>query len=517
MGKNTGVVSLVLAGAMLTGCLTPVFADETQGGSDLEPVTLEWYVAEDSQSGNEEVFAALNEYLQEKINTTINFHFVSISEYASKVGTILMSGQDVDIVNCNSELPYTDYVKKDSFIPMDDLLEEYAPKTKELIPENLWSAMKVDGKIYGVPSYKDSVQMYSVMVNQTLADDLGIDLSDVTIHNYQDMVPIMEEAWTLRNEKHPEYKLSDTEYVPLTRTCPSLEQWAQYETINGLAVVNVPGVEDYEGKGAGELVFNKYDTQEFREMCETTAHFVTEGIIHSDTWYWDPDRIYSADPYAYLVDDIGSGYVTVSEHLFSDNFVTTMLPFDAKIASTNYLQAAVNCISSTSKNPERAMMALEIINTDPYFATTIRFGTEGKYWNATDEENVISFEGTLNEDPAARSNYYWYGAQFGSLVFSKVPSGYPNNFTELIQEANESAISDTNLGFIFDPTPVTNEIAACNAVIDEYETNLIFGFIPESEVDANIDEFLQKLNDSGAEKIVAEAQSQLDAWRAENK
>ena len=162
-------------------------------------------------------------------------------------------------------------------------------------------------------------------------------------------------------------------------------------------------------------------------------------------------------------------------------------------------------------------MALEIINTDPYFATTIRFGTEGKYWNATDEENVISFEGTLNEDPAARSNYYWYGAQFGSLVFSKVPSGYPNNFTELIQEANESAISDTNLGFIFDPTPVTNEIAACNAVIDEYETNLIFGFIPESEVDANIDEFLQKLNDSGAEKIVAEAQSQLDAWRAENK
>ena len=213
MGKNTGVVSLVLAGAMLTGCLTPVFADETQGGSDLEPVTLEWYVAEDSQSGNDEVFAALNEYLQEKINTTINFHFVSISEYASKVGTILMSGQDVDIVNCNSELPYTDYVKKDSFIPMDDLLEEYAPKTKELIPENLWSAMKVDGKIYGVPSYKDSVQMYSVMVNQTLADDLGIDLSDVTIHNYQDMVPIMEEAWTLRNEKHPEYNDIPVDWV----------------------------------------------------------------------------------------------------------------------------------------------------------------------------------------------------------------------------------------------------------------------------------------------------------------
>ncbi len=167
----------------------------------------------------------------------------------------------------------------------------------------------------------------------------------------------------------------------------------------------------------------------------------------------------------------------------------------------------MECVSVTSKNPERALMVLELINTDPYVATTLRFGIEGTHWNQSEEENVLSFEGTKNADPSNRGHYYWYGAQFGSLVYSKVPAGYPSNFTSLIKAANESAISDTNLGFIFDPTNVTNEIAACSAVIDEFVTPLKWGWIAEDEVDAQIDAFIEKLNASGAEKIVAEAQA----------
>ena len=64
---------------------------------------------------------------------------------------------------------------------------------------------------------------------------------------------------------------------------------------------------------------------------------------------------------------------------------------------------------------------------------------------------------------------------------------------------------------------MTNEIAACSAVIDEFVTPLKWGWIAEDEVDAQIDAFIEKLNASGAEKIVAEAQAQLDAWRAANK
>ena len=182
------ILSLVCAFMLLVGCGAALAE-----GQKLEPVTLEWYVAEDSQPDNAAVFDTLNAYFQEKINTTVNFHFIPYSEYADKVGTILMSGQDVDIVNANGAVGYVDYVNKDSFVAIEDLLKDYAPNTYALIPEGLWDAMKINGHIYGIPSYKDSVQMYSVMINKTMADDCGIELPE-TVKDYRDMVPILREA-----------------------------------------------------------------------------------------------------------------------------------------------------------------------------------------------------------------------------------------------------------------------------------------------------------------------------------
>lgn len=508
MRKLSRLVSLVLVLIMLLGMNAVSLAADA---STLEHVTLEWYVTEEQKPDNQAVFDAINAYLKEKINTTVNFHFIASSEYYQKVSTILMSGQEVDIVNANSNLNYVDYVKNGAFLPIEDLIEEYAPNTYAMIPEDFWNAMYIDGHMYGIPSYKDSCQMFCVMVNETLATALGMDFSDMTIKNYQDMVPILYEAYEKRNELFPE-----DAHLPITRTFPDIDRWAQYETINGLAVVNVPGIEDYEGMGAGEIVFNKYVTKEYRELCKTMAKLVTDGIVPFDLFNFDSSRVYDKAG-KYLVSDIGSGYVTVAKNQSSKDWDTMMIPFADRIVTTNYLHNAVECVSATSKNPERALMVLDLINTDNFVATALRFGIEGTHWNMSDEQGVLDFTGTKNEDAANRGHYYWYGAQFGAIVHSYVPAGYPANFTELILNANASAISDTNLGFIFDPTPVKNEISACNAVIDEYTVNLKFGFIPEDEVDANVDAFLAKLEASGASKIVAEAQAQLDAWRAANK
>ena len=132
---STRILGLVLALILALGVLSVTAAEE------LDPVTLEWYVATDQLPDNQLVFDALNAYLQEKINATINFHFVAPSEYSDKVGPILMSGQEVDIVNCNSGIGYVDYVKKDAFVPIEDLLPEFAPETYAMIPEGLWDAM----------------------------------------------------------------------------------------------------------------------------------------------------------------------------------------------------------------------------------------------------------------------------------------------------------------------------------------------------------------------------------------
>ena len=140
------------------------------------------------------MFAALNEYFQKTINTTINFHFVPYSEYAQKVGPMLDTNQNIDIVNANGAISYVDYAKKGAFADISALVKEYVPETYVMIPEGYWDAMVIDGSVYGIPSYKDSCQMFSMHYNATMAEDLGIDMSSIVIDNAEDIIPLLYQA-----------------------------------------------------------------------------------------------------------------------------------------------------------------------------------------------------------------------------------------------------------------------------------------------------------------------------------
>ncbi len=496
---KTRILALVMALMMVLG-LVPATAEE-----ELPFVTLEWYVAEDSMPDNQQVFDALNAYFKEKLNCHVNFHFTAYSEYSQKVGTMHMRGQPLDIVNVNSALPYAEWVKKGAFLPMDEYLTDELKATYEMIPEGLWSAMVIDGHTYAVPSYKDSVDIRTVQINKSMFDELGMEIP-ASVRTGQDMVPLMREAYAKRNELHPE--MADR---PITRGYWDLDTWAPSEKINEFLAMNVPTYENYEGMGSGEIVFNRYMTAEYRNMCKTVAALVDEGVLMFDVFNFDVDRIYSKDG-SYLYDGYGNGWVYCAPDQYGDGFEAALIPYEKNIATTNYLHSAAEAIASTCKDPERAAMVLELINMDPYVATTLRFGVEGVHWTET-ENGQIHFIGT-NEN--RKGHYYWYGAQFGALVNAKMPENQPENFIELLLAANERAVTDTNLGFIFDPTPVQNEVAAVGAVVEEFKTNLQFGYIPSDEVDAEIDAFIAKMQANGSDKVVAEAQRQLTEWRAAN-
>ena len=87
------ILSLVMALAMLLSM--------TSFASAEEPVVLEWYVREGSAPSNQMVWDAINEYMVEKINVKINFHYVQTDEYGQKMQPMLMAGQKMDIINVN--------------------------------------------------------------------------------------------------------------------------------------------------------------------------------------------------------------------------------------------------------------------------------------------------------------------------------------------------------------------------------------------------------------------------------
>ncbi|MBQ3668733.1 MAG: ABC transporter substrate-binding protein [Clostridia bacterium] len=498
------ILCLLVALCMVMGMAVSVTAE-----NDLPYVELDWYVLESPLPGNQEVFDAINEYLIEKINAKINFHFIDATEYSQKMVPILTTGTGYDIVNVNGQLNFVEWAKKGAFAPMDELLE-YAPKTAELVGEDFFEAMKIDGSIYAIPSVKDSVQMYSARFNKTLLDEIGVEIPE-TITDYRSIIPLLEEAYEARDAVYPELK---EQGIPITRNYPEIDKWVQFEKLNSLIGVNVagvPGMSEYAEDGSE--VFSIYQTEEYRDMCRTIGRLRTAGVYYNqgDVWYFDPDRVFTQ---YYALFDIGSGWVECAQYAddpLQKRFESAMVPYEFNVATTNYLHQAANAINAKSPNKERAMMALELINTDEFVATALRFGIEGTHWTLN-EDGTINTEGTLNQNND--NHFYWYGAQFGALIYSKVPAskGSPE-FMEKLQAANEKGMPG-NMGFIFDPTPVQNEIAACSAVIDEYNVNLRFGKLEEADIEGELEAFSAKLDAAGIAVVVEEAQRQLDAFRA---
>lgn len=493
------ILSLVLALAMLLGMCSFASADEV--------VTLEWYVLEGPAPGNQMVWDAINDYMEEKIGVRINFHYILADEYTSKMQPMLMSGQQLDIVNVNGQLNYVEWAKKGAFVAMDDLLQ-YAPKTAELVGEDFFDAMRIDGKVYAIPSVKDSVQMYSARFNKTLCDELGVAIP-TEINGYKDLVPFLYEAKAARDVKYPE--LAELG-VPITRCYPDIEKYIQFEKINNLLGTNVAGIDGVAAAAAdGSEVFSIFQTEEYKEMCRTLGQMRLDGLLYDgDVWYYDSDGVFKPN---YVLSDIGSGWVECAQYQddpLEKRWETAFVPFKDNVAMTSYLHMAANAISSTSKYPEKAMQALELINTDEFVATALRFGLEGTHWTLN-EDGTLNTENTLNANND--NNFYWYGAQFGAIVYSKVPASKGSaQFMDKLAEANAKAKAG-NMGFIFDPTPVQNELAACSAKIDEYNTNLKFGKLGSmEEINASLEAFDKALEEAGIDKVVEECQRQLNEF-----
>jgi putative aldouronate transport system substrate-binding protein len=165
------------------------------------------------------------------------------------------------------------------------------------------------------------------------------------------------------------------------------------------------------------------------------------------------------------------------------------------------------------------MMILNLVNTDSELATMMRFGIEGKHYIKNDQ-GKMQFEGSERNggERADYGYYYWYAAPVGNLTIVNAPEGLigPNGImlTEM-QKYNQTAVIPNHMGFVFDITPVSNEVAACTNVVMEYRDTLRNGQLgSEEEVDTTIDEFVAKLKSNNVDKIVAEVQSQINTWKA---
>ena len=482
-----------------------------------EHVELVFYThATDIQPGFEKTMAAVNEYLKEKLNTTVDFRIYSQATYKETVNPAFMSGDEMDCLLVGSTgIDFTTNVSKNAFIDISDYIDTYLPGTKAQLPEAAWEAYSYQDGIYGICAIKDLSNQLGFYTNDTLLNDLGIEFPADTYYTYKDLVPFFYEVKEARDAKYPEK--ADKPMLNIGEVGGSIF-YDFYDFFVGsystpLVITGIPGLQDYEGVKSGEEVTSYFYTEDFREYCEIIKGFRDNGLVQFE---------YAPEEYTSLNDGdaIGGivwGDLAVDREARGYCFDPTMYYAKGATLMTSVMLAAGFALPVQCSNVERTLEVIELMNTDQYLATMMHFGPEGIGWNDADNDGVLEFEGTENDPSLGHLDkcwWHWYGFGLAAMTASKAPAGYPADFADRIFEMNKNGADSGNLGFTFDASNVQTELAACNAVMDEYMSTFNFG--TASDLDATIDEFVNKLKANGLDTIIAECQTQLTAWRAAN-
>ncbi len=485
----------------------------TEGAKEAEPVTLKWvFMSPGEQKDAQEVWDKFNEELQKYLpGTTVKFEGITSADYAEKWKLISASQENVDIVWHGWMIPYVTEVRKGSYMELDDLIAKNAPSLLKEIPENILDKSRVDGKLYSIPCMQQMVSYVSTL-----------QFPEKIYEKYKDKIDVEKLAALFSSHQKMDKSLWDEieKYIVMIKDGGDLKKgvfgFADHVEKGYEWILNPYKIDIYSDD---YTPINLYRTPEYETFVKVYSDWYKKGYIRKDIL--TADNV-SQDIYEvrgggnYLV---GQGYypteseIATSEAAGSTAYVK--IPFDNSHYIPYTASATNMAISSNSKNPERAIQLLELLNTEKGkdLYNLMVYGIEGKHYKKINDHEIEPIGYT--SQPTADSPYGQYNWAIGNIfngyeIYMKdKPLTLQSDF---IKKVNAAAAPSKLKGFTLNTDPIKTELAQVNAVVGEYKTTLSSGAAPDAE--ALYKDFVDKLVKAGDDKIVKEIQRQIDEWRA---
>ena len=476
-------MSLVLAAVMALGCTALSGCGKKDEAKKDEIVTLSWLLPGDQMQDIASVTEKINEITTEKIGAKVEFTYIDTGAYTERMKMNMASGMEFDICFTGYVNPYVDAVNKEGLMEITELMEEHAPALKEALPEYAWEIAKVDGEIYAVPNLQIMAPQESILVFKDTADKYNFDFS--TVKEMEDLAPYLEMV-----------KNGENGIFPYNANRSGVNFWTHnvYEEITSGIVIRTDG--------STKEVEYLWDTPEFKQGAKTLHEWFKKGYIRPDALAaGDDTQDFVAGRFATGT----AGWKPGAEQQQKDKYNRDVIMIkmqDPYLKKSNCL-AAMTGISYTSKNPEKAIKLIELVNTDKDLYNLICFGIEGKHYELNEEGKVRKIA-----DSGYNPNADWkFGNQFNAYLVEGQEDGLWEETAELNLSAKESPL----LGFVLNVDPIKAEISQISAVNSEYSRVIANGAKDPEEYMA---EYRDKLEKAGIAKLKEEVQKQVDEYWA---
>ncbi len=480
--KMRRIVSLLCTMALLVatfaGCgssSTSAQAGDTQTASKDIP-TLTWWLIGNPPPDLDQVVAKINEYTAPKIGVKVDIKMASWGEWNQKVNQIVNTGEKFDIM-FGDYTYYGKFVQKGAFADITDLVQKEAPDLYKFIPEKVWEGTKVDGKIYSVPTYKDSSMTQYWCIDDTYVQKYNIDMSSLKTMDDLDKV--------VTKIKQGEGKSTYPILLEQNEGFPAL-----LGNYDDLALCFQPVGVRFDDKS--RKVVSVLEQPDSMANLKMLHKWYQEGIINPDA---PTTKDYQKGKIFMSAQGFPGAELSWQAEMGVAKYDT--VPVLGPVYSDSTIQGSVNGISSNSEHKAEALKLLQLVNTDQKLRDMLAYGLEGTDFKYVSDKVVKPLTDA------------WGGGNYavGTFFNMATQEGAPENQWELVKKQNEEAVSSTCLGFTPDTKNITNELTNCEAVWDKYRYELKTG---ASDPEVMVPKIITELKAAGMDKIISEIQSQID-------
>jgi len=500
---------------------TPEAPEETAEPA-LEQKTIQLMITgAGKQANSDKVWAAFNEQLQQYVpNTTVEFIDVSFDEYSEKFSQVLASGEGVDLAWTGWLINKPQNIADGNLMPLDDLLAEYGQGIVDILGENVVEIHRnaADGKLYYLPSWQglcgERRGWLVVTEIAELAGDTWIEDTEAALNKWRNNYSGIEDFQAVLDQA--------TKYLAAAKEAGKLGAGINTGRAFGWSMYN--GMYSFLGVGGAEIGITYCDGtftvkdgvagEHYKLYAKTMADWYKEGYIRSDIMSVDTSTLTTPK----------NGEITDTTYVFSCDPYLTEADQEAAIADAGmdmtYLPIEENAylilggdtsyaIPYCADEPERAMMVLNAIYSQPDLYNTLIYGIEGEdYTKNADGTITTSYVGA---SPTADDSYGIQRWIIGSCKNALINNGTDPNYYADLEALEETARVNPFLNFTFDRTNVEGICASILNVYYEYGPQIDNGVAGDNWEEL-YNNYMAARKDAGIEELVTEFQNQLNAY-----
>ncbi|MCC3372160.1 ABC transporter substrate-binding protein [Cohnella sp. REN36] len=475
---------------------SPSESESASPASDLKDYKLTLFLPGTPPKDEAKVETEINKILKEKINATLDINFIDWGQWDNKMNLAIASRDPMDIIFTASWNGHSANVAKGAFLKLNDpsgkygnLLEKYGQDILSTLPEAFLMGAKIDGFNYGVPTNKELAEQGGIVYRTDIADELGLTDQIKAVKSIADLEPILAQVKAKKPDMIPIFMRDGENF--------NAHYFAKYDylgdsTIDGVIMKD----------GEDTTVKARFDQPRYKETLNITRDFFKKGYINKDaatTQLGVNDALKKGNVFM-VPSPLKPGKDAELANATGLAGKLGQVAMTARTVATSDTAGSMLGISSTSGDPERAMMFINLLHSDKQLNNLINFGIEGDHYSR--EGEIIS--------PTANTGNYSIGAAWmlGSQFLNYVWNTEAPDKWEQFKAFNTDAHNSPGLGFTFNAEPVKSQVSVESNIRKQYDPGLDTGSIDP----AKAEEYYKKLKANGLDDIIAEKQKQLNAF-----